>query len=68
MQTGLAERVGGVFYSARMESESGRHLDEVESSGRVREANRCRLWVRKSLIRDVPWAPASLTWRLERRE
>jgi hypothetical protein len=65
MQTGFAERLGGVFHSLRMESESGRHLDEGEL--RSREANRCRLSVRKSLIMDVQWAPASLAGRLERR-
>jgi hypothetical protein len=36
MQTGFPERVGGVLHSARMESESGRHLDDSELSSRPR--------------------------------
>jgi hypothetical protein len=36
MQTGFPERVGGVLHSARMESESGRHLDDSELRSRPR--------------------------------
>jgi hypothetical protein len=50
-------------WSPRAEGTSMRAI-----SGRGREANRCRLSVRKSLIMDVQWAPASLARRLERRQ
>src|SRR5262249_18016109 len=36
MQTGFAERVAGVLHSARMESQSGRHLDAGELRSRPR--------------------------------
>src|SRR5436190_24078906 len=36
MQTGFPERVWGVLHSARMESESGRHLDDSELRSRPR--------------------------------